>query len=41
MEILLKNKNGKEKIKYHKATTKEVALIFSEFSFEIPNKGNM
>ena len=31
------NKKGIEKIKYHKLTTIEVALIFSAFSFESPN----
>ena len=31
------NKKGIEKSRYHKATTIDVALIFSEFSFESPN----
>ena len=31
------NKKGIEKIRYHKATTIDVALIFSEFSFVSPN----
>ena len=37
ISLFKENKKGIEKIRYHKATTIDVALIFSEFSFVSPN----